>query len=116
MQAPADTIRVSFQAVPMIPAMKRVVLEFARDPDWRVVRTPADRPRRCGRSRPARNAARQAVRHARQYSVLINCQAGMDQARASARSHVVPPHRASALIRFQSNALGTVVIRIAAMQ
>ena len=44
LQAPADTIRVSFQAVPMIPAMKRVVLEFARDPDWRVVRPPTDRP------------------------------------------------------------------------
>ena len=24
----------------MIPAMKRVVSEFARDPDWRVVRPP----------------------------------------------------------------------------
>ena len=116
LQAPVDTIRVSFQAVPMIPAMKRVVLEFAQDPDWRVVRPPADRPRRCGRSRPARNAARHAVRHARQYSVLINCQAGIDQARVRARSHAVPPHRASALIHFQSKALGTVVMRIAAMQ
>ena len=40
LQAQADTIRKIFQTVPMIPAMKRVVSEFAGDPDWRVVRPP----------------------------------------------------------------------------
>jgi 4-hydroxy-tetrahydrodipicolinate synthase len=40
LQAQADTIRKIFQAVPMIPAMKRVVSEFAHDPDWRTVRPP----------------------------------------------------------------------------
>jgi 4-hydroxy-tetrahydrodipicolinate synthase len=40
LQAQADTIRKIFQAVPMIPAMKHVVAEFARDPEWRFVRPP----------------------------------------------------------------------------
>ena len=40
LQARADTIRKIFQAVPMIPAMKHVVAEFARDPEWRFVRPP----------------------------------------------------------------------------
>ena len=40
LQAQADVIRQIFQAVPMIPAMKRVVAEFSGDPDWRVVRPP----------------------------------------------------------------------------
>jgi 4-hydroxy-tetrahydrodipicolinate synthase len=40
LQARADAIRSIFQARPMIPAMKRVVAEFARDDDWRVVRPP----------------------------------------------------------------------------
>jgi len=40
LQAQADTLRTIFQATTMIPAMKRVVAEFARDPDWRVVRPP----------------------------------------------------------------------------
>ncbi len=40
LQAQADTIRRIFQAVTMIPAMKRVVSEFAHDPDWRTVRPP----------------------------------------------------------------------------
>ncbi len=40
LQAQADTIRRIFQAVPMIPAMKHVVAEFARDPEWRFVRPP----------------------------------------------------------------------------
>jgi 4-hydroxy-tetrahydrodipicolinate synthase len=40
LQARADAIRSIFQARPMIPAMKRVVAEFARDDEWRVVRPP----------------------------------------------------------------------------
>jgi 4-hydroxy-tetrahydrodipicolinate synthase len=40
LQAQADTIRRIFQATTMIPAMKRVVAEFARDPGWRTVRPP----------------------------------------------------------------------------
>jgi 4-hydroxy-tetrahydrodipicolinate synthase len=40
LQAQANTIRKIFQAVPMIPAMKHVVAEFARDPEWRFVRPP----------------------------------------------------------------------------
>jgi 4-hydroxy-tetrahydrodipicolinate synthase len=40
LQAQADTIRKIFQAVPMIPAMKHVVAEFAQDPEWRFVRPP----------------------------------------------------------------------------
>ncbi len=40
LQAQADTVRKIFQAVPMIPAMKHVVAEFARDPEWRFVRPP----------------------------------------------------------------------------
>jgi 4-hydroxy-tetrahydrodipicolinate synthase len=40
LQAQADTIRRIFQAVPMIPAMKHVVAEFAQDPEWRFVRPP----------------------------------------------------------------------------
>lgn len=40
LQANADVIRKIFQAVPMIPAMKRVVAEFSTDPDWQVVRPP----------------------------------------------------------------------------
>jgi len=40
LQASADVIRKIFQAVPMIPAMKRVVAEFSSDPGWKVVRPP----------------------------------------------------------------------------
>jgi 4-hydroxy-tetrahydrodipicolinate synthase len=40
LQARADAIRGIFQSMPMIPAMKRVVAEFARHADWRVVRPP----------------------------------------------------------------------------
>lgn len=40
LQAKADTIRKIFQAVPMIPAMKRVVAEVAQAQDWRIVRPP----------------------------------------------------------------------------
>jgi len=40
LQAKADVIRTIFQALPMIPAMKRVVAEFSNDPQWRVVRPP----------------------------------------------------------------------------
>lgn len=40
LQASADVIRKIFQAVPMIPAMKRVVAEFSSDPAWQTVRPP----------------------------------------------------------------------------
>lgn len=40
LQAKADVIRKIFQAVPMIPAMKRVVAEFSSTPSWKVVRPP----------------------------------------------------------------------------
>ena len=40
LQARADALRKIFQSPIMIPAMKRVVAEFARDPDWSVVRPP----------------------------------------------------------------------------
>ncbi|MDP1899984.1 MAG: dihydrodipicolinate synthase family protein [Rubrivivax sp.] len=40
LQDRADVIRQIFQAVPMIPAMKRVLAEFSSDPAWRVVRPP----------------------------------------------------------------------------
>ena len=40
LQASADVVRKIFQAAPMIPAMKRVVAEFASDPVWRNVRPP----------------------------------------------------------------------------
>jgi len=40
LQSRADAIRGIFQALPMIPAMKRVVSEFAQHEDWRVVRPP----------------------------------------------------------------------------
>lgn len=40
LQADADTVRQIFQAVPMIPAMKRVVAEASRVADWRIVRPP----------------------------------------------------------------------------
>lgn len=40
LQARADIIRTIFQALPMIPAMKRVVAEFSNDAQWRVVRPP----------------------------------------------------------------------------
>jgi 4-hydroxy-tetrahydrodipicolinate synthase len=40
LQARADTVRRIFQATAMIPAMKRVVAEFAHDPGWRTVRPP----------------------------------------------------------------------------
>jgi 4-hydroxy-tetrahydrodipicolinate synthase len=40
LQARADAVRQIFQAVPMIPAMKRVVAEFAAEPAWRTVRPP----------------------------------------------------------------------------
>jgi 4-hydroxy-tetrahydrodipicolinate synthase len=40
LQAQADAVRGIFQATTMIPAMKRVVSQFAHDPDWRAVRPP----------------------------------------------------------------------------
>ena len=40
LQAQADTVRKIFQATLMIPAMKRVVAEFAHDPGWSTVRPP----------------------------------------------------------------------------
>ncbi|AMM25934.1 dihydrodipicolinate synthase family protein [Variovorax sp. PAMC 28711] len=40
LQAEADAVRLIFQAAPMIPAMKRVVAEFAQDPGWSSVRPP----------------------------------------------------------------------------
>lgn len=40
LQAKADVIRAIFQAVPMIPAMKRVLAEFSNHESWRVVRPP----------------------------------------------------------------------------
>ena len=40
LQASADAVRSIFQSAPMIPAMKRVLAEFARDPAWRTVRPP----------------------------------------------------------------------------
>lgn len=40
LQARADLIRRIFQAAPMIPAMKRAVAEFSRDPAWCAVRPP----------------------------------------------------------------------------
>lgn len=40
LQVSADVIRKIFQAVPMIPAMKRVVAEFSGDPVWKTVRPP----------------------------------------------------------------------------
>ena len=40
LQAQADVVRKIFQSTTMIPAMKRVVAEFARDPGWRTVRPP----------------------------------------------------------------------------
>ena len=40
LQARADALRRIFQSPIMIPAMKRVVAEFASDPDWSVVRPP----------------------------------------------------------------------------
>ena len=40
LQATADVIRNIFQAVPMIPAMKRVVAEFSGAASWSVVRPP----------------------------------------------------------------------------
>jgi len=40
LQAKADVIRQIFQALPMIPAMKRVLAECSGDPAWRVVRPP----------------------------------------------------------------------------
>lgn len=40
LQAMADVVRQIFQAAPMIPAMKRVVAEFSKDPVWSTVRPP----------------------------------------------------------------------------
>lgn len=40
LQRKADAIRAIFQSPSMIPAMKRVVAEFAQDPAWRNVRPP----------------------------------------------------------------------------
>ena len=40
LQAKADTVRTIFQSPSMIPAMKRVVAEFAGDPGWKTVRPP----------------------------------------------------------------------------
>jgi 4-hydroxy-tetrahydrodipicolinate synthase len=40
LQARADVVRNIFQSVPMIPAMKRAVAEFAHDVSWATVRPP----------------------------------------------------------------------------
>lgn len=40
LQSYADVIRKIFQALPMIPAMKRYVAEVTGNPEWRVVRPP----------------------------------------------------------------------------
>ena len=40
LQEQADVLRKIFQAPTMIPAMKRVVAEYAKDPDWCIVRPP----------------------------------------------------------------------------
>ncbi|MFZ4481521.1 MAG: dihydrodipicolinate synthase family protein [Rhodoferax sp.] len=40
LQAKADLIRSIFQAVPMIPAMKRVVAGICKEPSWGLVRPP----------------------------------------------------------------------------
>lgn len=40
LQAKVDVVRNIFQAVPMIPAMKRVVAEFSGQPQWQQVRPP----------------------------------------------------------------------------
>ena len=40
LQAKADVIRKIFQALPMIPAMKRVAAEFSGQPEWKTVRPP----------------------------------------------------------------------------
>ncbi len=40
LQMKADVIRNIFQSRPMIPAMKRALAEFARDPQWSAVRPP----------------------------------------------------------------------------
>jgi 4-hydroxy-tetrahydrodipicolinate synthase len=40
LQARADVVRNIFQSVPMIPAMKRAVAEFAHDASWATVRPP----------------------------------------------------------------------------
>lgn len=40
LQASADVVRKIFQAVPMIPAMKRVVAEYSADAEWASVRPP----------------------------------------------------------------------------
>lgn len=40
LQAQADAIRQIFQAMPMIPAMKRAVAEYADDAAWKTVRPP----------------------------------------------------------------------------
>ncbi len=39
-QAKVDTIRQIFQAMPMIPAMKRAVAEYSGDAAWKTVRPP----------------------------------------------------------------------------
>jgi 4-hydroxy-tetrahydrodipicolinate synthase len=40
LQAKADVIRKIFQAMPMIPAMKRVAAQFSGQPEWKHVRPP----------------------------------------------------------------------------
>ena len=40
LQARADVIRKIFQALVMIPAMKRVAAEFSGQPEWKTVRPP----------------------------------------------------------------------------
>jgi 4-hydroxy-tetrahydrodipicolinate synthase len=40
LQAKVDVVRAIFQALPMIPAMKRVVAEFSHDASWATVRPP----------------------------------------------------------------------------
>ena len=39
-QAEITTLRKALQAYPMVPALKRIVAHFHRDPDWAAVRPP----------------------------------------------------------------------------
>jgi len=40
LQAEITTLRKALQAYPMVPALKRIVAHFHRDPDWAAVRPP----------------------------------------------------------------------------
>ena len=40
LQGEITTLRKALQAYPMVPALKRIVAHFHRDPDWAAVRPP----------------------------------------------------------------------------